>query len=174
MDKVAQLSELSRTRGPLAAAIAVFMFSLAGVPPLAGFWGKLGLFHAALAVATPPAKFAGVSVGTWFVGLAIVGGLNAAISAGYYLRVVAVMYFSTGGAAGGPASQWPRAQGGAGAAWATAFCATTVLAVGLFPGPLVHWTGVISQQPAIRSAAPGAEGQAVPVQLARTAEETAR
>jgi NADH-quinone oxidoreductase subunit N len=62
----------------LAAAMAVFMFSLAGVPPLAGFFGKFYIFSAA--------------VQAGFVGLAIIGVLNSVVSAFFYLRVIVHMY----------------------------------------------------------------------------------
>ena len=71
---------LSR-RSPLAAALtAVFMFSLAGVPPFAGFFGKYYVFAGAV-----EAHF------TW---LAIVGVLMSVVSAYYYLRLVVLMYFN--------------------------------------------------------------------------------
>jgi len=62
----------------LAAAMALFMLSLAGVPPLAGFLGKLTLFGAAVQARL-----------TW---LAILGVINSVVSAAYYLRVVVAMY----------------------------------------------------------------------------------
>ena len=63
----------------LSLAMAIFMFSLAGIPPLAGFFGKFFVFKAA------------VDGGwTW---LAAIGMLNSAIAAYYYLRVVVAMYF---------------------------------------------------------------------------------
>ena len=62
----------------LAAAMAVFMLSLAGVPPLVGFLGKLYLFTAA--------------VQADLIWLAVLGVINSVISAYYYLRVVVVMY----------------------------------------------------------------------------------
>ena len=46
---IASLSGLSRTRPGFAAALAIFMFSLAGIPPLFGFWPKLVVFSAAVA-----------------------------------------------------------------------------------------------------------------------------
>ena len=71
---------LSR-RSPLVAALtAVFMFSLAGVPPFAGFFGKYYVF-----AGTVEAGF------TW---LAIVGVLMSVVSAYYYLRLVVLMYFN--------------------------------------------------------------------------------
>lgn len=62
----------------LALVMALFMFSLTGIPPFVGFWGKLYVFRAAVE--------AGMS---W---LAIVGMINSAISAFYYLGVVVQMY----------------------------------------------------------------------------------
>jgi NADH-quinone oxidoreductase subunit N len=66
----------------LGAAMALFMFSLAGVPPTAGFMGKFYIFSAAIQAN--------------YVGLAIIGVLNSVISAVYYLRVTVVMYMQAG------------------------------------------------------------------------------
>ena len=57
----------------------VFMFSMAGIPPLAGFWGKVYVFL--------PALEAGLYT------LAVVGVLTSVISAFYYLRIIKLMYF---------------------------------------------------------------------------------
>ncbi len=65
----------------MAAALAVFLLSLTGIPPLAGFWAKVFVFGAAIK--------SGLS---W---LAVLGFLNGAFSALYYLRVVAEMYSRT-------------------------------------------------------------------------------
>jgi NADH-quinone oxidoreductase subunit N len=62
----------------LAAAMAIFMFSLAGIPPTAGFVGKFYIFSAA--------------VKAGYIGLAIIGVLNSALSVYYYLRVTVMMY----------------------------------------------------------------------------------
>ena len=88
IEAIEELAGLGRTRPLLAACIALCMFSLSGMPPLGGFWGKLFVFGSALGVAD-----AGGSLRPWFLVGAIVGVLNAAVAAVYYLRVVAMMYF---------------------------------------------------------------------------------
>ncbi|HEY2540371.1 MAG TPA: proton-conducting transporter membrane subunit, partial [Stellaceae bacterium] len=70
---------LSHTHPALALALAIFMFSLAGLPPTAGFFAKLYVFFAAI-----DAKL---------IGLAVIGVVTSVISAFYYFRVVKVMYF---------------------------------------------------------------------------------
>jgi NADH-quinone oxidoreductase subunit N len=69
---------LAQRRPVLAFAMTVFLLSLAGVPPTAGFVGKLYIFKAA--------------VGGGLYGLAILGVLTSALGAYYYLRVVVYMY----------------------------------------------------------------------------------
>jgi NADH-quinone oxidoreductase subunit N len=79
LEQITDLSGLARTDPGLALAMAVFMFSMAGIPPLSGFFGKLYVFLAA------------VQSGMW--ALAIIGVLTSVIGAYYYLRVVKIMYF---------------------------------------------------------------------------------
>jgi len=79
VEGVADLAGLSRSHPLMAAAMAAFMFSMAGVPPLAGFWGKLYVFQAA--------------VGAELYFLAVVGVLTSVVSCFYYLRIVKLMYF---------------------------------------------------------------------------------
>ena len=97
VDSVDELAGLGQNYPKMAAALALFMFSLTGLPPLAGFWGKFTLFTGALGVdaKNPDAG----SLWPWFLALAIVGAVNAAISAAYYLRIVGVMYFRPPGPA---------------------------------------------------------------------------
>ena len=89
METIASLSGLSRTRPGLAAALAVFMFSLAGIPPLFGFWPKFLVFNAAVAADLVP--------------LAVIGIAASVIGAFYYLKVVKTMYFDEPAEAYGPA-----------------------------------------------------------------------
>ena len=83
VEDIAALSGLSQTRPAYAAAIAIFMFSLAGIPPLFGFWPKLLVFQAA--------------VNSGLVALAVAAIVGTVVGAYYYLRIVKVMYFDDGG-----------------------------------------------------------------------------
>jgi NADH-quinone oxidoreductase subunit N len=83
LEDLASLSGLSQTRPALAAAFAVFMFSLAGLPPFFGFWPKLQVFVAAVHSGLYP--------------LAIIGILGTVIGAYYYLKVVKILYFDAPG-----------------------------------------------------------------------------
>lgn len=76
---MADVAGLSKSRPMLAAALAIFMFSLAGIPPLFGFWGKLVVFQAAVAAGLLP--------------LAVIGIVASVIGAFYYLKVIKLMYF---------------------------------------------------------------------------------
>jgi NADH-quinone oxidoreductase subunit N len=60
--------------------MAVFLLSLTGIPPLAGFWAKAYVILAA------------VQAGGWLTALAVLAMVNAAAAAFYYLRVVVYMY----------------------------------------------------------------------------------
>ena len=84
VESIASLAGLSQTRPAFAAAIAMFMFSLAGIPPLFGFWPKLLVFNAAVA--------------SGYVSLAVAAILGTVIGAYYYLKIVKIMYFDEPGA----------------------------------------------------------------------------
>ena len=79
VEGVSDLAGLGRTDPMLALALAVFMFSMAGIPPFSGFWGKYFIFTAA------------VQQGMW--ALAVIGVLTSVIGAFYYIRIIKVMYF---------------------------------------------------------------------------------
>lgn len=82
VENIADFAGLSKSHPMLAFALAALLFSLAGIPPLAGFFGKYFVLLAA--------------VQGGMVWLAVVGVLASVISAAYYLRVVKIMYFDTG------------------------------------------------------------------------------
>jgi NADH-quinone oxidoreductase subunit N len=76
---MAGVAGLGATRPWLATAIAIFMLSLAGLPPLFGFMPKLAVFNAA------------VGANLWL--LAVVGVLASVVAAYYYLRLIKIMFF---------------------------------------------------------------------------------
>ena len=79
VEGIRDLAGLSRTHPMLAVAMAVFMFSMAGIPPNAGFFAKLFVFQAAIEAE--------------LYALAVIGVLSSVVGAYYYLRIVKVMYF---------------------------------------------------------------------------------
>src|SRR5208283_278704 len=102
--------------------------SLAGLPPLAGLWGKLMLFGSALNVQN---GIGAVPLRSWFIALAVIGVLNAAVGAYYYLRIVSLMYFRE------PLAGL-RAEGGPGAFVAALLCSSAVVVLGFYPGTLMN------------------------------------
>lgn len=126
VEEVDDLAGVGYTHPLAGVALAVFMFSLAGLPPLAGFWGKLALFSGALTINVAPGDEA---LRQWFVGMAVLGVLNAAVAAAYYLRIVAMLFF-----------RQPRAvlpgTGGPGPLAAMALALLLVIGIGAYPGPL--------------------------------------
>jgi NADH-quinone oxidoreductase subunit N len=115
VEEIADFAGLSRKHPLLAAVFAIFMFSMAGIPPMAGFFGKLYVFLPA------------ISHG--FYVLAVVGVLSSVVGAYYYLRIVKVMYFDD------PVFEFDVPSGSE----VIAITAATGLAILLFfvlPGPL--------------------------------------
>ncbi len=79
VEEISDLSGLARNHKGLAFMLAMLMFSLAGIPPLAGFFGKYFVF------------FAAVKAGLYT--LAVIGVVTSVIGAFYYLRIVKIIYF---------------------------------------------------------------------------------
>jgi NADH-quinone oxidoreductase subunit N len=79
VERISDLGGLARNDLTLASLFAIFMFSMAGIPPLAGFFAKFTIFMAA------------VQSGMWT--LAVIGVLTSVIGCFYYLRVIKVMFF---------------------------------------------------------------------------------
>lgn len=105
----------------LAGFMALFLFSLSGIPPLAGFFGKFLLFRSI--------------IDGGFVWLAVAMVLNSAISAYYYLRVVVTMYFRT------DEKPLPATQGTRGLYLGMAVAGFMVLVIGIFPS---FWLQLLS------------------------------
>jgi NADH-quinone oxidoreductase subunit N len=81
VEGIDDLAGLSKTNPGLALVLSIFMFSMAGIPPLAGFLGKLYVFQAAIQ--------------SGLYTLAIIGVLASVIGAFYYIRIIKVMYFDS-------------------------------------------------------------------------------
>ena len=81
VEDIDQLAGLSRTNPIMAICLTIFMFSMAGIPPLAGFFGKYFIFKAAIEAN--------------LYTLTVLGLLASVVSAYYYLRIVKLMYFDS-------------------------------------------------------------------------------
>jgi NADH-quinone oxidoreductase subunit N len=97
----------------------IFMLSLGGIPPTAGFMGKLWLF--------------GAAIDAGYIGLAVVGVANSALSLYYYVRLVVFMW-STPADAPGPAIRLPPAL-----AVVIIVCAIGTVLFGIFPNALFEF-----------------------------------
>jgi len=113
-EEIERYAGLGFRRPLLAMAMAAFMLSLAGVPPLVGFAGKFYVFRAAIE--------------SGYVGLAVIGVLNSVVSAYYYIWIIVTMYMREGELEPPPLSGRPYLAATIG----IAFAATVLL--GVFPG----------------------------------------
>ncbi|MBI4297137.1 MAG: NADH-quinone oxidoreductase subunit N, partial [Chloroflexi bacterium] len=116
-DMIDDFAGASRRAPWLAAVLALALVSLIGLPPTAGFMGKLFLFNAAIK--------------TDLVWLAVVGVVNSVVSAYYYVRVIKVMYLQ-------PAPSSDRVPSSAPFRLALALSGLGVLVLGIVPGPLLN------------------------------------
>ncbi|MBI2863575.1 MAG: NADH-quinone oxidoreductase subunit N [Chloroflexi bacterium] len=117
-DEIAGYSGMARRAPGLALALAFCLISLTGIPPTVGFVGKFYLFSSA--------------VEAGWVWLVIIGLINSAISAYYYVRVLKIMYL---GAA--PSEEGVKAS--APVVTALGLSLVGVLIAGIYPGPLFQW-----------------------------------
>ncbi|HNV85471.1 MAG TPA: NADH-quinone oxidoreductase subunit N [Candidatus Omnitrophota bacterium] len=117
-EEISSFAGLAKRSPFIAASLAVFFVSLAGIPPLAGYFGKVLVF-------------AGV-IEQKLVALAVIAAVNSAIAAFYYFKVVKEMYLTE------PADSVP-AERPFPAVLATAIAFLAIAAIGIFPAPLLHW-----------------------------------
>lgn len=82
VENISDLAGLGKSHPGMALALMVFMFSLAGIPPMAGFFGKLYIFLAAIEAE--------------LYTLAVIGVVSSVVGAFYYLRIIKIMYFDEG------------------------------------------------------------------------------
>ena len=118
-DNITDYRGLAKKRPYLAILMATFMFSMGGIPPLAGFIGKLYIFMAA--------------VKAGMITLAIVGVLFSAVGAFYYLRIVKLMYFDE-------AESEFTMQVSSTSQAVVILSGIIVVVWGIFPGSLLAWT----------------------------------
>jgi NADH-quinone oxidoreductase subunit N len=118
-EEVSDLAGLARRRPWLAGTMSVFMFSLAGIPPMVGFFAKLAIIQALVTTNV-----------TLYIVLAVVAVVFSLVGAFYYLRVVKVMYFDE------PTDATPVVQG-TGAAALLAVNGAAVLLLGPFSSGLL-------------------------------------
>lgn len=121
-ESIEDFAGLSRRHPGAAAGMLIFMLGLAGIPPTAGFMGKLYLWAA--------------TVEAGYIVLAVISVLMSAVSLYYYFRIVVQMYLKDGESDGeSPAELISDRWTGA----AIAVCAVLTLAFGVWPAPLVGW-----------------------------------
>jgi NADH-quinone oxidoreductase subunit N len=150
---LASLAGIGRAHPAIGGMMAICLFSLSGIPPLVGFWGKFALFRSALDAAFPSAG----TTNPWFLVLAVLGVANATIAAGYYLRIIGALYFQT---SENEQVDTP-VEGNVGAGLAAIASVLIVIGVGLFTGRAMNgaqaaaagaWSGAGPAVPAARSA----------------------
>ena len=118
-EQVSDLAGLAKRSPLLAAVMAVFMFSLAGIPPTVGFYAKLAVLQSLITTNS-----------IWLIQLSVIAVLLSLVGAYYYLRVVKVMYFDE------PTDATPVVAGGEARALLSANAAA-VLVLGILPGGLM-------------------------------------
>ncbi len=128
LEELADLSGLSRRHPGAAAALAICAFSLMGFPPTAGFLGKVYIFSSAFSL---PASH---EFAQPLVVLAVIGVLNSAIGAVYYLRIASACYV------GDDAPSTERI-GGSPLRVAAIVCSAAMLILFIWPAGLVHRAG---------------------------------
>lgn len=123
-DRIEDLSGVASRAPLLGGAMVLFMVSLAGLPPTAGFVAKFYVFTALLDAGQ--------------AGVAIVGVLTSVVSAFYYLRVAYTMY-------AGPPGDTVEFVGGRGVGFALVVAAAGVVLLGVFPAPVTAFVAQITQ-----------------------------
>jgi len=123
VEEIDELSGLAENNLGMATVLAILLFSLAGIPPLAGFFAKFYVFVAA------------VKEGLW--ALAIIGVLASVVGAYYYLRIVKIMFFDA------PRARFATTQTKAGLVMAVS--ALYILLYVVWPAPLVEAAGAAAK-----------------------------
>ncbi len=119
-DCIEEYSGLSRREPALAFCLTVFLLSLAGIPPLAGFFGKFMVFAAAIQ--------------SKYYMLAIAGVINSVLAVFYYVKVIKFMYLNDPRTSVKEPKPFP-------AKLAIIIALIGILVIGLFPVPFINWIG---------------------------------
>ena len=135
---------LGRTSPLLAATLTIFLLSLIGIPMTGGFFAKLYVFSAALKAN--------------LVGLTLIGVINSAVGAYYYLRIIVVMYMRE------PRKQVPAAPIPVALGVALAISIVTTIYLGILPDRVLQYT----QHSAQALLAPGSSQSTPPVRASET------
>ena len=122
LDQMSDLAGLAKFHPKTAFALTIFMFSMTGIPPLAGFFGKFYVFLAAIQAGYYP--------------LAIIGVLTSVVAAYYYLRIVKLVYFDEAKSAMEPVNHT--------LGWVTAATASLVVLFFLVPNPLIQLANLVT------------------------------
>jgi NADH-quinone oxidoreductase subunit N len=131
VESVDDLAGLSRSHPVVALAMALFLFSLIGIPFTGGFAGKLLLFLGAMSVRPDPTDPDTLVQARLFRILALIAAINAAIGAWYYLRVVAAMYLRNPLRPAEGRRGWPVLA-------AIGVCALATVVLGVYPWGLLR------------------------------------
>jgi NADH-quinone oxidoreductase subunit N len=121
-EEITDYAGLARRHPSAALGMLIFMLALAGIPPTAGFMGKLYLFAAA--------------VEGGYVVLTVIAVVMSAVSLYYYFRIVLQMYMRDGLEEGAAPAELLRDR------WTEAMivvCVVVTLAIGIYPAPVVGW-----------------------------------
>jgi NADH-quinone oxidoreductase subunit N len=121
-ERIEDFAGLARRHPGAAAGMLIFMLGLAGIPPTAGFMGKLYLWAA--------------TVEAGFIWLVVISVIMSAVSLYYYFRIVVQMYLKDGGEDGIEPAEIIRDR------WTEsviALCAVLTLVIGVWPAPIVGW-----------------------------------
>lgn len=122
-EEISDFRGLSQRSPFFAWALVIYFLSLIGIPPTAGFFGKLNLFSAAIAADM-----------TW---LAVVMVINSVISAPYYFKVIRTMFLEE-------AADAEPVRAPASLTWATAITLVVTIVLGLVPDQVFHWVQMVA------------------------------
>src|SRR5581483_10471420 len=137
-DQLDDLNGLMYTEPWLAVLMLVFMLSLAGIPPTAGFVGKFLIFGGLIKRAVTASQEGHLSTSWWLGALAVLAVLNTAVSLYYYFNFVKAMFVSDASEKAPPALSY-------GLKIALGVSVALTLIIGVYPTPFVNWASSAAQ-----------------------------